>query len=99
EEPGRERSRDLGRMLERRRKKRYAVAQRVVDDAARAPARLALQGVAPRVEVEPGPLRARDRPFGFVPLDEAIDVAHLELDPGVAVPAVVLALQEVVEEA
>src|SRR5262245_25487934 len=44
------------------------------------------------------PLRALDRPLGLVPLDEAVDVAYLELHLRLAVPAVLLALQEMVEE-
>ena len=42
---------------------------------------------ASRIEIELGPLRARERPFVLVPLDELVDVAHLELDLRLILPA------------
>src|SRR5438876_5304256 len=51
------------------------------------------------IEVEACPLRPRDRPFAFVPQDEAVDVAYLQLHARLLRPAVVLVFEEAVEEA
>ena len=51
------------------------------------------------IEVEACPLRPRDRPFAFVPQDEAIDVAYLQLHARLLRPAVVEVFEKVVEEA
>ena len=51
------------------------------------------------VEVHPGPLGVSDGPGGFGSLDEAVDGADLELDGGLLGPVVVVAFEEVVEEA
>ena len=51
------------------------------------------------IEVEFAPAGARDRPVGFVALDEFVDVAHLQQHARLPVEAVVLAAQEMVEEA
>ena len=53
-----------------------------------------------RIEIEPGPLRALERPFVLVPLDEFLaGMADLQLHARLLVPAGVLALEEVAEEA
>src|SRR5450759_763225 len=52
-----------------------------------------------RDRIEAGPLRACDRPLAFVALDETIDMAHLKLHARLPRPAVVRALQEMIEEA
>src|ERR1700732_1617230 len=49
--------------------------------------------------MEARPCRARQRPFALVPLDESIDVADLKLHAPLLVPAGVLALEEMAEEA
>src|SRR5882724_1445395 len=59
-----------------------------------------LQGkrLTPGIEIEPGPSRRAQRPVGLKPLNEAIDVAHLKLDPGLFRPAVGFALEVEIEE-
>src|SRR6185437_11875267 len=53
-----------------------------------------------RIEVKARPLRALERPFVLVPLDEALaGMAELELDRRLAVPAGILTLEEMAEEA
>src|SRR5712671_2871228 len=51
-----------------------------------------------RVEMEFRPARARDRPLVFVPLDETVRVAYLQLHARLPVPAVLHVLQVVIEE-
>src|SRR6185312_16696720 len=49
--------------------------------------------------MEPCPVGARQRPFALVALDEAVDMAQLELHTRLLVPAGVLAFEEMAEEA
>src|SRR5262249_117537 len=56
------------------------------------------EGPGRRVEVELRPFRALGRPLGLGALDEPVDVTHLQEDAGLLVPAVLLAVQEIVEE-
>ena len=56
------------------------------------------QPVAIGLQVKFSPLGPRDRPIVFEALDEFIDVADLQLHPPPVPPAVVDALQEVVEK-
>src|SRR5882724_2516522 len=51
-----------------------------------------------RIEMELRPARARDRPLVFVPLDETVHVAYLQLHARLPVPAVPRVLQGVIEE-
>src|SRR2546425_2226418 len=51
-----------------------------------------------RIEKELRPARARDGPFALVALDETVDMAHLQLHAQLPVPAVLHALQMVIEE-
>src|SRR5258708_6551300 len=51
-----------------------------------------------RVEMELRPARARDRPLVFVPLDETVHVAYLQLHARLPLPAVPHVLQGVIEE-
>ena len=52
-----------------------------------------------RIEIKPRPFGALERPFVLGALDEAVDVAHLQLHRRLLVPAIVLAVQEMIEEA
>src|SRR5580704_10199301 len=61
--------------------------------------RLVAQRTIGRIEIKPRPFGALERPFALRALDEAIDMAHLQLHRRLLVPAVVLAVQEMVEEA
>ena len=54
--------------------------------------------MAIRIEIDPGPGRSRQRPFGFGSLLEMIDVAELQLHAIAIAPAVVFALQIAIEE-
>ena len=54
--------------------------------------------MAGRLQIELGPLRARNRPFIFEALDELIDMANLKLHLRALVPAIALALEEVGEK-
>ena len=51
------------------------------------------------MQVKLGPLRASDGPFALMALDEAIDMAHLQLHFGLCIPTVGIAFEVVVEEA
>src|SRR6266852_8576635 len=51
-----------------------------------------------RIEIELRPARARDRPFVFMPLDETVHMANLQLHPRLPVPAVLHVLQGEIEE-
>ncbi len=52
----------------------------------------------PGVEVKPGPDRGGQRPVGFMPLDETIDVADLQLNFRLLSPIVGYAFEVEVEE-
>src|SRR5206468_5828438 len=98
-ELGGERPGDLGLALERRREEREAFAETGVAHVVVARQRLADETVIARIQVEPRPLSARQRPFALLPLDEPLTgMADLEQDPGLLRPSRVLALQEVAEE-
>ena len=58
----------------------------------------AVAGHASRIEVEPRPCGAGDRPFAFLARDEAVDMTDLQLDRRLAVPAIVDAFEEVIEK-
>ncbi len=60
---------------------------------------LARERAACGVEIELRPFRALERPFVLGALDELVDVAHLQQHARLPVEAVVLAVQEMVEEA
>ena len=45
------------------------------------------------------PLRALERPLPLVAFDKTVDMPHLQLHPGLAIPAVLLALEEVIKKA
>jgi hypothetical protein len=51
-----------------------------------------------RVEIELRPLGALERPFVLSALHELVDVTHLQLHARLPVEAVVLAVQEMIEE-
>src|SRR5258708_37787092 len=51
------------------------------------------------MEIIAGAFGALERAFFFSTLDEAVDVAHLQLHRRLLVPAVFLAVQEMIEEA
>ncbi len=70
---------DLGRLRERRRGEREAVAQRVVGERRRLRRRRGGETHALGVEVEARPLGARERPFVFLARHELLaGVAHLQ---------------------
>jgi hypothetical protein len=60
---------------------------------------LARNSTARRVEIELRPFGALERPFVLGTLHELVDVAHLQQHARLPVEAVVLAVQEMVEEA
>lgn len=97
---GRDRSGDLQRFRQRRREETLAVAERLVAQGCLALRVVPHQAHGLRVEIEFGPLRARQRPFAFVPLDERLaGVTDLQLHARLLVPAGVLALEEVAKKA
>src|SRR5262249_60523632 len=76
------------------------VAESAVAGAAVSAGRTSGQGQARRVEVELRPACPGEPPLLLVPLHEALTrVAHLQHDGGLLLPAGVLALEEVSEEA
>src|SRR5207244_9767303 len=58
-----------------------------------------MQSMVAWIDEEASPLRPRDRPLMLPSLDEAIDVADLQPDARLALPAVVGALEQTIEEA
>ena len=98
--PQRDRRRpgDLGFRGKRLRGKDKAVAKRVEIDGAAGNRRPA-QAHTARVGIELRPLGAGDRPLVLGPLDEFARPAHLQQHRRLPVPAIVLALEEMREEA
>src|SRR5581483_153464 len=99
EELRRDRAGDLRLALERRERERDTVGEGVVRDAPLPDRRPPVES-AFRVEVETLPARARERPLALGARHEALArVPDLEQHRRLLVPAVLLALQEAVEEA
>src|SRR5580698_10087711 len=87
-------------MLERRRPEGHAIAGGAILNTTRLLERRRAQRTVDRIEIEPGPLRTRQRPFVFGSQHETLaGVADIERHGGGAEPAIVDAAQVVVEEA
>ena len=95
----RRRSGDLGLLRERRAQEGDAVAHRVECHHGFLHAAFVAELAVDRIEIKPRPLGAIDRPFALHAFDETVDVTHLKLDRRLLVPAVLLAVQEIIEEA
>ena len=96
----RDRTGDLGSLLECTSRKGSAFAHGLVGVRRVRNRRLVRQAHAARVEVEAGPPGTRERPFTLGTLDERLArMPHLQQHRGLPVPAVVGALEEMVEEA
>ena len=90
---------DLGVLLQRRRRKNHAVAHRFVGDGFVRRHRGERQAPAFRIQIKIRPLRARNRPFVLRALDKFFaGMAHLQQHFRLLVPAVLFALQKVVEK-
>jgi hypothetical protein len=74
------------------------IAQGLVLDRALGLDRLPAERLFARIQVELGPLRPGERPLLLLTRDEPVDVADLEQDPRLPLPAIVDVLEEVVEE-
>src|SRR5947208_3618735 len=96
EQLGCQRAGDLGLFLYRFRKKCEPVAQGVERNGS-LPVGLAAQAKI-GLQIQLGPLGSCERPLVLVALDEAVDVAYLQLYSGLLVPAVLMALEVVVEK-
>src|SRR5581483_9913935 len=98
-EPGGDRAGDLGFLLERFRQEGYAFAHSGIGHSSRRRLRAGRERHVSGMEIEFGPLRARERPFILMPLDELLArMADLEQDLRLLVPARILAFEEMTEE-
>ena len=96
---GRDRPGDLDLVLERLGQECDAVAEARIGDGACRFLRRGRHRHVGRMQIELGPLGARERPLALVPLDEFLaGMAHLQQHLRLLAPAGVLALEEMAEE-
>ena len=94
----RQRPRDLGVFRERPGNERQSFAHRCKADLRLLCGRLQRKRLIPGVKVELGPHRGGQRPAGFMPLDETVDVEDLQLYFRLLSPIVGFALEVEIEE-